>query len=606
MAPPRAPATDETTRADGSTGGPAPGHRTGLALTLVWHPDAARAGQRALLDAAPTQGTVDVSRATPMFARRGEETGAPLADDRLSRRPFHVTPLPDGGARLDLAGTSIPVAIRGQAVSQTTTFSAADLQRGVVLELGTRVALLLHTATTEAAALLSGGPGEDEEIGGDSDAIRRVLWEIHRVADLPLPVLLRGETGSGKELVARAVHRMSPRRAEPFVAVNLGALTPTLAVSELFGAERGAFTGAVKKQVGYFEQARGGTLFLDEIGEAPVELQVALLRVLETGEMQTVGAQQARKADVRIVAATDADLEAKVRTGSFRAPLLNRLGAYEIRVPPLRERRDDVGRLLARFLGEELLRAGEPGRIGPTDKPWLSAAIAARLADFDWPGNVRQLRNVVRQLVIANRGRDRAELTPALASLLAAPPPSSLSASSLSASSPSASSFSASSPSASSLSVSSPPSSPPASWPAPFAASASVVPSLPRPAAVPEAVSTENASTLPPSALSVPALAPRRRPAEVTEAELGEALRASRWDLAAAAQRLRISRASMYLLIERHPQFRTGGDLDADEILRAHSDHGGHLGRMADALRVSERALARRLREMNITYEPSR
>lgn len=584
MASPRAPATDETTRADGSTGGPAPGHRTGLALTLVWHPDAARAGQRALLDAAPAHGTIDVSRATPMFARRGDGAGAPLGDDRLSRRPFHVTPLPDGGARLDLAGTSLPVAYRGQAVSETALFSAADLRRGVVLELGTRVALLLHAAATDAAALLSGGPGEDEEIGGDSDAIRRVLWEIRRVADVPLPVLLRGETGSGKELVARAVHRMSPRRAEPFVAVNLGALTPTLAVAELFGAERGAFTGAVKKQVGYFEQARGGTLFLDEIGEAPVELQVALLRVLETGEMQTVGAQQARKADVRIVAATDADLEAKVATGAFRAPLLNRLGAYEIRVPPLRERRDDVGRLLARFLREEMERAGEPGRLDRTDKPWLSAAIAARLADFDWPGNVRQLRNVVRQLVIANRGRERAELTPALASLLAAPPPNSPSSSS-------------------SSSFAHAPSSPPAA--SSSVAPSSFVPPLPRPASVPEGVSLPGASTVPPAGLAAPS-GPRRRPADVTEAELGEALRAARWDLAAAAQQLHISRASMYLLIERHPQFRTGGALEAEEILRAHREHGGHLGRMADALRVSERALARRLREMAIEYEPSR
>ncbi|HRI66149.1 MAG TPA: sigma-54 factor interaction domain-containing protein, partial [Polyangium sp.] len=166
--------------------------------------------------------------------------------------------------------------------------------------------------------------------------LKRVLSDIHNVADLELPVLLRGETGSGKELVAHAIHKASPRRDKPFVAVNLGAIVPSLAVAELFGAEKGAFTGSIKRQVGYFEQAHGGTLFLDEIGEAPVELQVALLRALETGEIQTVGAMQGRKVDVRVIAATDADLEDKVDMGAFRAPLLNRLAAFELWIAPLR------------------------------------------------------------------------------------------------------------------------------------------------------------------------------------------------------------------------------------------------------------------------------
>ena len=562
MERPRRPAIDDTTRGDHSTTADAPGSGSALALTIVAHPDLARVGQRARLPDEGRGQPVAVSRAAPLFAHRGQAEADPLGDDRLSRRPLRVAPLAGGGVTVDPSGTTTPIVHRGQSLSAPALFSEDDLRRGVVIELGSRVALLLHLAA--AAGALLGESGEpDPEIGGDSDAIRRVLWEVQSVADTPLPVLLRGETGSGKELVARAVHRQSPRSAGPFVAVNLGALTPTLAVSELFGAERGAFTGAVKKQVGYFDQARGGTLFLDEVGEAPVELQVALLRVLETGEMQTVGAQQPRRADVRIVAATDADLEARVASGAFRAPLLNRLGAYEIRIPPLRERRDDVARLLVRFLREELSQLGEAARLDAADRPWLRASLVARLVDHDWPGNVRQLRNVARQLVIANRGRDRAELTPALASLLGGP-----------------------------------------SAPAPSPSSAPPTTSvLPQPAPVPDVASLLPAPAAPPPVAPAPA---RRKPASVTEAELGEALRASRWDLAAAAQRLGISRASMYLLIERYPQHRTGGDLEAEEILRAHRDHGGRLGLMADALRVSERALARRLREMGVPYEAPR
>lgn len=554
------PAMDETTRGDRSTAAETPSRGRSLSLTIVLHPFAQRVGQRAHIPQAERGKPVAISRAAPLFAHIGASDGEPLGDDRLSRRPFFVVELPGGGVRVDLAETGTVVMHRGEELTTSRTFSPEEMARGVVLELGRRIVLLLHQES-DAFALLSGGSQNDPEIGGESEAIRRVLWEIQSVADTPLPVLLRGETGSGKELVARGVHRMSPRRSGPFVAVNLGALTPTLAVSELFGAERGAFTGAVKKQVGYFDQARGGTLFLDEIGEAPVELQVALLRVLETGEMQTVGAQAPRKADVRIVAATDADLERLVAGGSFRAPLLNRLSGYEIRIPPLRERRDDVGRLLVRFLREELSLAGEPDRLASTEKPWLSSSMLARLIDFDWPGNVRQLRNVARQLVIGNRGCERASMPPSLQRLL----------------------------------------------------EAALAPSVPAPAANLSA-STARASASPPSALPPPPPVPggttappepppaRRKPATVTESEMEEALRASAWDVASAAQKLGVSRASMYLLFERFPQFRAGKDIDTAEILAVHQRCEGSLSRMAEALRVSSRSLARRLKEMGVEY----
>src|SRR5262249_34932398 len=156
--------------------------------------------------------------------------------------------------------------------------------------------------------------------------------------------------GTGKELVARAIHESGRRRGAVCLSVNMGAIPPSLATSELFGAVRGAYTGAVRDHLGYFQRAHGGTLFLDEIGETPPEVQVMLLRVLEPGEVQRVGSPQTQKVDVRLIAATDADLERALHEGRFRAPLLHRLSGYEIYIPPLRERRDDFGRLLFHFL----------------------------------------------------------------------------------------------------------------------------------------------------------------------------------------------------------------------------------------------------------------
>jgi two-component system nitrogen regulation response regulator GlnG len=228
------------------------------------------------------------------------------------------------------------------------------------------------------------------------------------VAPLSTPVLLRGETGTGKELVARALHEHGPRASKPFLSVNLAAVPPSLAAAELFGSRRGAYTGSVRDQRGYFALADGGTLYLDEVGEAPPEVQVMLLRALETGEIVPVGDPAPHKVDVRIVSATDTDLEMAIRQGTFRSPLLHRLSGYLIRLPPLRQRREDIGRLLFHFLRLELERIGDtlPPRVAAgAGEPWLPAGLVARLARYSWPGNVRQLQNVARQLAIDGRGQ---------------------------------------------------------------------------------------------------------------------------------------------------------------------------------------------------------
>jgi two-component system response regulator HydG len=220
---------------------------------------------------------------------------------------------------------------------------------------------------------------------GSSPAFDGVLRTIERVAATASTVLLQGETGTGKEVVAEALHQLSPRADRPLVKVHCAAIPETLLESELFGHARGSFTGAIKDKPGLIEQAHGGTLLLDEIGEVPLEMQVKLLRVLETGEVQRIGELQGRRADVRVVAATNRDLEVEVAAGRFREDLFYRLNVILVRIPPLRQRGDDVVQLARHFLAA----AGRPDLIGFTDEA-LAAIRAHR-----WPGNVRELENAV-------------------------------------------------------------------------------------------------------------------------------------------------------------------------------------------------------------------
>jgi two-component system, NtrC family, response regulator AtoC len=226
-----------------------------------------------------------------------------------------------------------------------------------------------------------------EELVGDSAVMREVFRVVDQVAGADATVLLRGETGTGKELVARAVHRRSPRCDRPFVAVNCTAVPRDLMESEFFGHEKGSFTGAVARRAGRFEQADGGTLFLDEVGDLDLGIQAKLLRVLQEREITRVGGQRAEKVDVRIVAATNRDLEALVKEGKFRDDLYYRLNVIPLRLPPLRERPGDLPALLEHFLRSF---AGRFGREVPPPPPPVLAAAQA----YPWPGNVRELRNL--------------------------------------------------------------------------------------------------------------------------------------------------------------------------------------------------------------------
>jgi len=237
------------------------------------------------------------------------------------------------------------------------------------------------------------------EIIGKAPAMQEVFRAIGRLSNSNATVLINGQSGTGKELVALALHRHSKRAANPFVALNMAAIPRDLLESELFGHERGAFTGAQNRRAGRFEQANGGTLMLDEIGDMPAELQTRLLRVLADGEFYPVGAHTPKKVDVRIIAATHQDLEQRVRDGAFREDLFHRLNVIRIKLPTLRERREDIPLLMQYFLQ----RAASELKV---ETKSITAATSAILTQLDWPGNVRQLENLCRWLTVMAPGQE--------------------------------------------------------------------------------------------------------------------------------------------------------------------------------------------------------
>jgi two-component system, NtrC family, nitrogen regulation response regulator GlnG len=236
---------------------------------------------------------------------------------------------------------------------------------------------------------------DDYPIIGRAPAMQQVYRTLARVAPTDLSVLIMGESGTGKELVAAAIHNSSRRRLKPFVAVNMAALPRELIESELFGHEKGAFTGAVARTAGRFEQAEGGTLFLDEIGDMPIEAQTRLLRVLQSGDYSPVGSARVVRADVRIIAATNKNLPEQVEAGAFREDLYYRLNVIPMELPPLRQRRSDIGLLAQHFLSQGVAR-GLPQRA-------LSEAAVHALERHDWPGNVRELGNAMQRLALLTR-----------------------------------------------------------------------------------------------------------------------------------------------------------------------------------------------------------
>jgi transcriptional regulator with GAF, ATPase, and Fis domain len=279
--------------------------------------------------------------------------------------------------------------------------------------LGPASRLVIQRLTEERRTLRVKRPGLNEAIVGAEEGLREVMAAVRQVARSDAPVLILGETGTGKEVVARAVHSHSKRANGPFLRVNCGAIPPELIDSELFGHERGSFTGASATRKGWFERADGGTLFLDEIGELPLAAQVRLLRVLQDGSFQRVGGERTLNVDVRLVAATNRDLHQSVRDGGFREDLWFRIAVFPIPLPPLRERLQDIPAMAAHFSLRAAERLGLPPRMP-------DAADLALLTSYQWPGNVREFASVIERAAILGDGR-QLEVARALG---VSPPPS--------------------------------------------------------------------------------------------------------------------------------------------------------------------------------------
>jgi PAS domain S-box-containing protein len=295
-------------------------------------------------------------------------------------------PLLDGGKVVEYVGTLVDVTeqVRNRQALETAFEEIKVLKDQLYKE-----NLALRDEVDRASMF--------EEIVGASPALQNVLAQVARVGPTDSTVLITGETGTGKELFARAIHKRSRRSGRAFISVNCAALAPSLISSELFGHEKGAFTGATQRRLGRFELADGGTIFLDEVGELPPETQVALLRVLQEREFERVGGTQSVQADVRVIAATNRDLEAATSNGTFRQDLFYRLNVFPIDVPPLMERRDDILMLVEYFVQRYARAAGK--QIGSIDKNTLEL-----FQSYDWPGNIRELQNVIERSVILTSG----------------------------------------------------------------------------------------------------------------------------------------------------------------------------------------------------------
>ena len=311
-------------------------------------------------------------------------SGMTLLDDEKVRANAEVV-LITGHASLE---TSIEALRLGAADYLIKPVNVRQL-KGVLSRVAKPAAVQAEITTLTHDASQSAKFGE---LRGRSPAMLRLYEQLGRVAPTAVSVLITGESGTGKEVAARTLHDLSRRREKPFLAVNCGAISPQLIESEMFGHEKGSFTGANRQHLGYFERANGGTLFLDEVTEMPLDLQVKLLRVLETGTFMRVGSTVSQQSDVRVIAATNRPPEQAVAAGRMREDLLYRLNVFPIELPPLRERAEDIALLAEHFLAEVNEREGVRKRFSP--------AAIGRLSRYRWPGNVRELRNVVQRAYV--------------------------------------------------------------------------------------------------------------------------------------------------------------------------------------------------------------
>ncbi|NVM78415.1 two-component system nitrogen regulation response regulator GlnG [Duganella sp. SG902] len=348
-----------------------------LGLTILWHPSLERIGEQCL--GPGWGGAIELSRFTPLFCAPGGEAGA-LGHRAISRSPLRIRVDAGGAVELLPADSRMTLEVNGAPLSAPLKLAPHQLDQGVVLGLGAQVFVCLHwMRCLPRPANVPGVLG----VGSAAIALREAITQS---AAAQLPVLLLGETGCGKDVAARAIHHLSARAARPFVAVNMATLSESLAAADLFGAVKGAYTGAQANRRGWFEEAGDGTLFLDEIGDTPGAVQAMLLRVLESGEYRPLGAAADAVSRARLIAATDQDLDSR----GFSQALRRRMEAFVIRVPALRERREDIGVLARHFLRTY-------GQLGDCSLP---TALVSGICNNNWPGNIRQLAHAMHRIAL--------------------------------------------------------------------------------------------------------------------------------------------------------------------------------------------------------------
>ncbi|MFZ6743562.1 sigma 54-interacting transcriptional regulator [Undibacterium sp. JH2W] len=497
-----------------------------LCLSIIWHPDHSRIGEQCIM----VHDSLDLARYQPLFCKPGKD-GLGLGHDGISRQATHLVRNPDDSLTVQASASKMVLEINGAAVLGTQQLSSEQIEQGVIVVLARAVVLCLH--------FMHCLPRHNPVAGliGVGSAAIKMRDQIIQVAPTNATVLLLGETGTGKEVAACAIHALSQRARQILVSVNMAALNESLAAADLFGAAKGAYTGAQNSRGGFFAQAQDATLFLDEIGNAPAVVQPMLLRVLEKGDYRPLGAQADVRSNARIIAATDQDLYG----GGFNPALLRRLEGFTIAIPPLRERREDIGLLILHLMQADDL----PGK-GAVELP---APLVAQLATYDWPGNIRQLRHVVRRLTLA---LSTAEM-PTLADLLES---------------------GAARPARSGRDMDVPLSTATATAPAP--AQVAPLPALPH----------------------EPAPVPRRhyrRPADLSNADVLAALDNNDWMIQGAATELGISRPSLYKLLDQHPHIRRADQIDAEEIQRVLAEVAGDVDACAARLKTPAESLRRRL-----------
>ncbi len=497
-----------------------------LGITVLWHPDPAMIGSQYLHSR--SQDVLELNRFTPLFCHPGQ-TGMPMSVGTISRTPILLRWQDAQSVMLEVPPSRMVVEVNGHEIIDQINLSSSQIDQGVVISLGRSVFLCLHWMRCLPQFNLI------PEIIGVGSAAIQLREQIRQMAKSDLPILLLGETGTGKELAAKAIHQFSSRAHAPLVTVNMAALNETLAAADLFGAAKGAYTGAAQTRKGYFAEAAGATLFLDEVGNTPASIQPMLLRVLETGDYRPLGASQDCHSTARILSATDQNLY----QSNFNHALLRRLESLVLHLPPLKQRREDLGVLILHIL------ANEPGEATLTSE--FPGDVLNSLFCYDWPGNVRQLAQVVRRVCL----QLQAGQSPDLSGLLEQ-----------------------------------------ASQPALGAVSEQ--PKL-RSGNLDSTLLGGNSAgnSLGRSANSV--AQSRKKLHEISHDAVLNAMRNQRWEILAAAQELGVSRPSMYKLLEQHPQIRRAQDIPVTEIQSALQASQQQIDRCAEILQTPAEALRRYL-----------